>query len=75
MEGLMMEMEGKEEKELFVWGDEGEEFMMVVKGEVEMSYGKSKYGVKEGDRIYYDWMVGEDVERGEGEGGEIVGVV
>ncbi len=36
---------------------EGEEFVYVVDGEVEMIYGKEKYLLKKGDTIYFDSIV------------------
>ncbi|HIH62224.1 MAG TPA: cupin domain-containing protein [Methanobacteriales archaeon] len=36
---------------------EGEEFIYVLEGEIEILYGKEKYHLKEGDSIYYDSIV------------------
>ena len=36
---------------------EGEEFIFVMKGEIEVLYGKETYLVSEGDSIYYDSVV------------------
>ena len=36
---------------------EGEEFIYVLKGEIEIEYGKEKFVVGEGDSIYYDSVV------------------
>ena len=36
---------------------EGEEFIYVMEGEIELEYGKEKYELKEGDSIYYDSIV------------------
>lgn len=36
---------------------EGEEFIYVLDGEIEIIYGKDKFVVKEGDSIYYDSVV------------------
>ncbi len=36
---------------------EGEEFLYVLKGALEVTYGKEKYELKEGDTIYYDSIV------------------
>ncbi len=38
-------------------GHEGEEFMYVIDGEVEVIYGKEKYLLKQGDTIYFDSIV------------------
>ncbi len=36
---------------------EGEEFIYVLEGEIEIAYGKEKYRVAAGDSIYYDSIV------------------
>ncbi|KZX16953.1 helix-turn-helix domain-containing protein [Methanobrevibacter filiformis] len=36
---------------------EGEEFIYVLNGEIELKYGKETYNLKEGDSIYYDSIV------------------
>lgn len=36
---------------------EGEEFIYVLKGEIEVIYGQEKYRLGEGDSIYYDSVV------------------
>ncbi len=36
---------------------EGEEFIYVLEGEIEIEYGKEKYVVKTGDSIFYDSVV------------------
>lgn len=36
---------------------EGEEFVVVVSGEVELIYGKETYTLKEGDTMYYNSLV------------------
>lgn len=36
---------------------EGEEFIVVLSGEVEITYGKNKYILKQGDSIYYNSVV------------------
>ena len=40
---------------------EGEEFIYVLKGEVELFYGNEKYVIGEGDSIYYDSVVPHDL--------------
>ena len=36
---------------------EGEEFIYVMEGEIELAYGKDKYSLGKGDSIYYDSIV------------------
>ena len=40
---------------------EGEEFIYVLAGEVEINYGKTMYTLSEGDSIYYDSVVDHHV--------------
>lgn len=40
---------------------EGEEFIYVLQGSVEVEYGKEKYELNEGDSIYYDSIVAHHV--------------
>jgi quercetin dioxygenase-like cupin family protein len=40
---------------------EGEEFIFVLSGEIEISYGKETYRLSEGDSIYYDSVVDHHV--------------
>ena len=40
---------------------EGEEFIYVLAGEVEINYGKAVYNLSEGDSIYYDSVVDHHV--------------
>lgn len=40
---------------------EGEEFIYVLDGDIEVSYGKDKHTLKKGDSIYYDSIVPHDL--------------
>lgn len=53
---------------------EGEEFIYVMSGELEVEYGKETHLLKEGDSIYYDSIVPHQV-RGGKEGARILAVV
>ena len=52
-----------------------EQFIMVLKGELEISYGKNNYRLKEGDTIYYDSIVPHHVHTAEGQAAQILAVV
>ena len=54
---------------------EGEEFIMVLKGKLEVEYGKKKYVLGEGDTIYYDSIVPHHVHAYEGKAARILAVV
>jgi transcriptional regulator with XRE-family HTH domain len=59
MEPLYIEIEPTEERALSA--HEGEEFIIVVEGEVELSYGKQKHRLKAGDSMYYNSVVPHEV--------------
>ena len=54
---------------------EGEEFIYVMQGEVEIEYGKEKYLLKEGDSIFYDSIVKHHVHGAPGKSAKILAVV
>ena len=54
---------------------EGEEFIMVMEGIMEISYGKNTYLLEEGDSIYYDSIVPHHVHAYEGQAAKILAVI
>ena len=54
---------------------EGEEFIYVLEGEVEISYGKDVYTLAQGDSIFYDSIVEHHVHAKEGKAAKILAVV
>lgn len=54
---------------------EGEEFIYVLDGVVEINYGKDTFILEEGDSIYYDSIVAHHVHAGNGGTARILGVV
>jgi transcriptional regulator with XRE-family HTH domain len=54
---------------------EGEEFIFVLEGAVEVLYGKDKYELKAGDSIYYDSIVPHHVGAAGGQPARILAVV
>jgi len=54
---------------------EGEEFVIVVKGEVELVYSKERYHLKEGDSMHYNSVVPHHLGAANGEAAEIFAVV
>ncbi len=46
-----------ESKDVDFSSHEGEEFIVVISGEIEVTYGKNKYILKQGDSIYYNSVV------------------
>jgi transcriptional regulator with XRE-family HTH domain len=54
---------------------EGEEFIYVLKGIVEINYGKYTYVLEEGDSIYYDSIVAHHVHAYNGTSSRILGII
>ena len=54
---------------------EGEEFIYVMSGIVEINYGKQTYVLEEGDSIYYDSIVAHHVHAANGMPARILGIV
>ena len=54
---------------------EGEEFIYVMQGEVEIVYGKETYKLGEGDSIFYDSIVKHHVHGAPGKSAKILAVV
>ncbi|MBI0583311.1 MAG: cupin domain-containing protein [Methanomassiliicoccus sp.] len=59
MEPLYIEIEPNGEKELS--SHEGEEFIIVVQGEVELTYGHEQHRLTAGDSMYYNSVVPHNV--------------
>jgi transcriptional regulator with XRE-family HTH domain len=57
MEPFIIDIAPCEKKDFQLSAHEGEEFIYVMNGEVEIDYGKEKYTLKEGDSIFYDSIV------------------
>lgn len=54
---------------------EEEEFIMVLKGTLEINYGKYTYLLEEGDTTYYDSIVPHHVHAFEGQEARILAVI
>lgn len=54
---------------------EGEEFIYVMEGQIELEYGKEKYLLYEGDSIYYDSIVKHHLHGAPGKSAKILAVV
>jgi mannose-6-phosphate isomerase-like protein (cupin superfamily) len=54
---------------------EGEEFVIVMKGEVELVYGKERYLLEEGDSTYYNSVVPHHLGAANGKTAEIYAVI
>lgn len=75
MEPFIIDIQPSEEKDFQLSAHEGEEFIYVMSGELEIDYGKTKYLLKEGDSIYYDSIVKHHVHGVVGKAAKILAVV
>ncbi len=75
MEPFIIDINPSEEKEFKLSAHEGEEFIYVMSGEVEIAYGKDTYILREGDSIFYDSIVKHHVHGATGQAAKILAVV
>ncbi len=75
MEPFMIDILPSSEKDYKLSSHEGEEFIYVVKGEIEVIYGKDRYTLSEGMSIYYDSIVEHNVHINGKEAAKILAVV
>lgn len=76
MEPFLIDIAPSGPQDLFgLSSHEGEEFIYVLKGIVEISYGKTQYILEEGDSIYYDSIVPHHVHAATEEKAQILGIL
>jgi transcriptional regulator with XRE-family HTH domain len=61
MEPFLIDVYPSSAKQIHLSAHEGEEFIFVLSGEVEISYGKELFALSQGDSIYYDSIVSHNV--------------
>ena len=75
MEPFIIDINPEDKPEFKLSAHEGEEFIYVMNGEVEIEYGKEKYTLYEGDSIFYDSIVKHHVHGAPGKSAKILAVV
>ena len=75
MEPFIIEINQTDEASYELSSHEGEEFIYVMEGVVEVSYGKKSHIIEAGDSIYYDSIVPHHVHGFEGQAARILAVV
>lgn len=75
MDPFVIDIYPSSEQEVKMSTHEGEEFIYVLAGEVEIKYGKDTYELKPGDSIYYDSIVAHHVHSHGTENAKILAVV
>jgi transcriptional regulator with XRE-family HTH domain len=75
MEPFLIDIEASGKDDFTPSSHEGEEFIYVLEGVVEIVYGKKKYTLEAGDSIYYDSIVAHHVHAFNDHTAKILGVV
>ena len=75
MEPFIIDINPETTPEYKLSAHEGEEFIYVMEGEVEVEYGKEKYSLKEGDSIYYDSIVKHHLHGAPGKSAKILALI
>lgn len=61
MEPFLIDIDSASENGYQLSTHEGEEFLYVLEGQIEVIYGKNNYVIGEGESIYYDSIVEHNV--------------
>jgi transcriptional regulator with XRE-family HTH domain len=75
MEPFIVDIEPVQQSDFMLSSHEGEEFIYVLDGEVEINYGKEIYKLGKGDSIYLDSIVLHNVHAGDNKSARILAVV
>ena len=75
MEPFIVDIEATNDTEYSLSSHEGEEFIYVMEGVIEVSHGKKNHVIKAGDTIYYDSIVPHHVHGYNGHAAKILAVV
>lgn len=75
MDPFIIDIEPVAESDYKLSSHEGEEFIYVMEGEIEINYGKDTYKLTKGDTIYLDSIVAHNVHAFENQSAKIMAVV
>ncbi|HSH19197.1 MAG TPA: XRE family transcriptional regulator [Draconibacterium sp.] len=75
MEPFLIDIEPAAVSDYKLSSHEGEEFIYVLKGKIEINYGKELYQLEEGDSIYLDSVIAHNVHAAGMEKAKILGVI
>jgi transcriptional regulator with XRE-family HTH domain len=75
MEPFLIDIEPSAHSDYKLSSHEGEEFIYVLEGKVEINYGREIYLLNEGDSIYLDSIVAHNVHAAENQKAKILGVI
>lgn len=75
MEPFIIDVEATPDTDFVLSSHEGEEFIWVMEGQMEICYGEEKYLLNEGDSIYYESTTPHHVHGYNGQAAKILAVV
>lgn len=75
MEPFIVDIEPSSDSDYKLSSHEGEEFIFVLEGKVEINYGKELYQLEKGDTIYLDSIVAHNVHAAANQSAKILAVV
>jgi transcriptional regulator with XRE-family HTH domain len=75
MEPFIVEIEPSRESDYKLSSHEGEEFIYVLEGSIEINYGKEVFQINQGDTIYLDSIVSHNVHAAGNKPAKILAVV
>lgn len=75
MEPFIIEINPNDKAQYQLSAHEGEEFIYVMEGVIELEYGKEKYILSEGDSIYYDSIVKHHLHGAKGNSAKILALI
>ncbi len=75
MEPFIVDIEPGLQSDYMLSSHEGEEFIFVLEGEIEINYGKETYHLVKGDSIYYDSIVMHNVHSANNAHAQILAVI
>jgi transcriptional regulator with XRE-family HTH domain len=75
MEPFIVDMNPERTNDHKLSSHEGEEFILVLEGKIEINYGKDTYILNEGDSIYYDSIVNHNVHAFQNHTAKIIAVI
>jgi len=75
MEPFIVEIEPTQESDYKLSSHEGEEFIFIMEGKVEINYGKEVYILNEGDSIYLDSVVAHNIHAADEQKAKLLAVI
>ena len=75
MEPFFITLDSDSKKDVPASEHEGEEFIYVLDGEVELDYGKKKYNLNPGDSIYFDSIIKHHLHAANGKKATFLAVI